>query len=441
MTPGARIGASIEILTDVFAKPERPADAVVGDAMRARKYVGGGDRRSIAERVYGVLRRRAQIEWWLERARSELGVTPRLRVFLDVLLSDGWNLSQLEHALDTGRYRPASLAQVERDVLRRLEGHTWDHPGQPRAVRLNIPEWIEPLFEAAFGDRFEPEVAALAKPASVDLRVNVLRAGRDEARAALANYEIESDATPLSPWGLRLKSRLSVVATQPFRDGMVEIQDEGSQIVGLLVDARPGMQVMDYCAGAGGKTLAIAARMENKGRIVACDVSTGRLERSAVRLRRAGVHNVERRPLDAEGRKWLKRNEAKFDRVLVDAPCTGTGTWRRNPDGRWTLSPLEIEELPPKQSEILEAAARLVKPGGRLIYATCSLLPVENEEQVAAFLAAHADFAALPARQVWAEAVGTPFPDAASSGAYLRLTPARHGTDGFFAAILERTAT
>ncbi|HEX2891989.1 RsmB/NOP family class I SAM-dependent RNA methyltransferase [Vineibacter terrae] len=440
MTPGARLATAIEILGEVLAHPGRPADAVVGDYLRQRKFIGGGDRRAISERVYGVLRRRAQIEWWLEHARHTGEVSPRMRVFADGVLTDGLIVERMEKTIDAGRYRPASLTDAERATLKRLEGHTLDHPAQSRATRLNVPAWVEPHLDTAFGATFEREVAALSEPAPVDLRVNPLKGGRAEARAALAEEGIEVHNTKLSPLGLRLKARASVVATQPFRDGLIEVQDEGSQLVGLLVGARPAMQVVDFCAGAGGKTLAIAASMENKGRVVACDVSAFRLERSAQRLRRAGVHNVERRTLDAEGRKWLKRHAGKFDRVLVDAPCTGIGTWRRNPDARWTLKPEDIAELPPKQGEILATAAKLVKPGGRLVYATCSLLPVENEAQVADFLAAHPDFAAVPIADAWQQNVGTAFPDGAASGDWLRLTPARHHTDGFFVAVLERKA-
>jgi 16S rRNA (cytosine967-C5)-methyltransferase len=438
MTPGARIATAIEILGEVLAHATRPADAVVGDYLRQRKFIGGGDRRAITERVYGILRRRAQIEWWLQRARHAGEVSPRMHVFADGVLNDGLVVDRMEKTIDAGRYRPASLTESERATLKRLEGHTLDHPAQSRATRLNIPEWIEPHLDAGFGTTFEREVAALGEPAPVDLRVNPIKGNREQARAALAEEGIESVPTKLSPLGLRLKVRASVVATQTFRDGLVEIQDEGSQLVGLLVGARPGMQVVDFCAGAGGKTLAIAASMENKGRVVACDVSDFRLERSGQRLRRAGIHNVERRTLDAEGRKWLKRHAGKFDRVLVDAPCTGIGTWRRNPDARWTLKPEDVAELPLKQSEILATAAKLVRPGGRLVYATCSLLPAENEERVTAFLAAHPDFAKVPVADAWKDAIGTQFPAGAMSDDCLRLTPARHHTDGFFVAILER---
>ena len=205
-------------------------------------------------------------------------------------------------------------------------------------MRLNVQEWVAPHLQEAYGEAWGREIAALEKPPPVDLRVNRLKATVAEAQAALAREGIETEPMRFAPNGLRLKRRLSVVAGEAFQNGLVEVQDEGSQLVAGLVDAQPGMQIADYCAGAGGKTLAIAAGMNNKGRVVAMDVYESRLDRSAQRLRRAGAHNVERRALDGDNRKWLKRQAGAFDRVLVDAPCTGTGTWRRNPDGRWTLA-------------------------------------------------------------------------------------------------------
>jgi 16S rRNA (cytosine967-C5)-methyltransferase len=237
--------------------------------------------------------------------------------------------------------------------------------------------------------------------------------------------------------GLRVWERIPLATLPSFREGLVEVQDEGSQIASLLADARPGMRVVDFCAGAGGKTLALAAGMKNRGHIVACDVSERRLERSAQRLRRAGVSNAERRVLSSARDKWVKRHAASFDRVFVDAPCTGTGTWRRNPDAKWRLTPNDVDELVALQSEILDSACRLVKPGGRLVYVTCSLLREEDEAQVERFLAAHRDFTLLPVPRVWKAAVGRASP---VEDEMLRLTPARHGTDGFFAAILERAA-
>jgi 16S rRNA (cytosine967-C5)-methyltransferase len=220
-----------------------------------------------------------------------------------------------------------------------------------------------------------------------------------------------------------------------FKEGLVEVQDEGSQIAALLVGAGPGMRVVDFCAGVGGKTLALAAGMENRGKLVACDVSARRLERAVRRLRRAGVNNVERRVLSGERDKWVKRHAGGFDRVLVDAPCLGTGTWRRNPDGKWRATPNDLAELVVRQHDILHSAARLVRRGGRLVYATCSLLREEDEAQAEAFLMAEPEFSLVPAARAWAETIGGPSP---GGERYLRLTPAQHGTDGFFVAIFDR---
>ena len=216
--------------------------------------------------------------------------------------------------------------------------------------------------------------------------------------------------------------------------GEVEIQDEGSQLVAALVEARPGDRVVDFCAGAGGKTLALATQMENRGHVIACDVSAGRLKRAVQRFRRAGLHNIETRLLTSETDQWVKRHKGGFDRVLVDAPCSGTGTWRRNPDARWRATEPGLSKLLAQQAAILASAARLVKPGGRLVYATCSMLPVENEVQIAAFLAAHPAFRVVPLRDTALPRIPSAHPD------YLSLTPARHGTDGFFAAVMRREA-
>jgi 16S rRNA (cytosine967-C5)-methyltransferase len=279
----------------------------------------------------------------------------------------------------------------------------------PDGVRLEVPDWL-------VGRIDEAELKALLEPAPLDLRANLLKATREEARSALAAEGLNAVPTPRSAWGLRLEGRQSVVAGPAFRAGLVEIQDEGSQLVAALVDARPGMRVADLCAGAGGKTLALAMMMQNRGQLVACDVSAARLEPAVRRLRRAGVHNVERHVLEP-GDKWLKRRPHSFDRVLVDAPCTGTGTWRRNPAARLRLRAVDLAELLPKQVAIFDQAASLVRSGGRLVYATCSLLAEENEDQVTAFLSRHSDFIQVDG---------------------LSLTPARDGTDGFFAAAMER---
>jgi 16S rRNA (cytosine967-C5)-methyltransferase len=436
VTPGGRVQAAIELLRAIDDARKAPADRIASAYFRDRRFVGSKDRAAIQGIVYDILRRRAQLDWWLARAGIE---TPgaRTRVMACLALVTGWSGEDIGAAFSGERHAPLPLSQVEQAALRRLAGGKLDHRGQPTWVRGNVPEWLAPALAEAFGDRLDAELRALLEPATVDLRVNALKATRDEALARLRSEGLTAEPTEYSPLGLRLVGRRPLGETGSFADGIVEVQDEGSQLVALLVGARPGMRVVDFCAGAGGKALAIAAGMENKGHVIACDVSQKRLEASAKRLRRAGVHNVERRLLADESDKWVKRHRRRFDRVLVDAPCTGIGTWRRNPDGRWSLDPADLEELVPKQARILASAARLVKPGGRLVYATCSLLPAENEAQIETFLAANPDFALVPIDRVWAEAIGGPSP---CDPPFLRLAPARHNTDGFFAAVMERMA-
>ncbi|HSK40784.1 MAG TPA: RsmB/NOP family class I SAM-dependent RNA methyltransferase, partial [Arenibaculum sp.] len=318
---------------------------------------------------------------------------------------------------------------------RALDTHTLDHPQIPEDVRAEVPAWAAGPLHEALGRHFAEEAEALREPAPLDLRVNSLKADRETVLRLLGDLGVEAEPTRWSPLGIRVKGRPPVSTSEPFRNGLIEIQDEGSQLVALLAGARPGHQVVDFCAGAGGKTLAMAAAMDNRGRVIACDVLAGRLKRAAERFRRAGLHNIETRALATERDPWVKRHKGRFDRVLVDAPCSGTGTWRRNPDSRWRPLGPGLCELVPTQHAILDSASRLVKPAGRLVYATCSLLPEENEKQVSAFLDAHPDFALVPMPEAWREAIGTEPP---GNGPWLSLTPARHGTDGFFCAVMER---
>ena len=431
MTPAARMAASIELLTEIDDKPRRPADAVANDFFRARRFIGSGDRRAVSDRVWRVLRARRRLAWWISRAGT--APTPRMSVAAS-LLTEGWTAAGVAQSYSGGQYGPAPLIAPEKDACRALEGRTLDHPAMPDAVRFELPDWLLPHLAARFGDDLAREMQAALDPAPLDLRANLLRATRDEARAALLAEGLDAAPTPLSPWGLRIEGRRAVTAGAAFQTGLVEIQDEGSQLVAAVVGAGPEMRVVDWCAGAGGKTLALAMLMRGRGQLVACDVSASRLEGAVRRLRRAGVQNAERH-LTAPGDKWLKRRAGTFDRVLVDAPCTGTGTWRRNPDARGRLREQDLAELVPKQAAILDDAARLARPGGRLIYATCSLLPEENEAQVAAFLHRNPAYRVLPLDQVWTLDGPTP-----CAGPYLSLTPLRHGTDGFFAAVLERRA-
>jgi 16S rRNA (cytosine967-C5)-methyltransferase len=286
-----------------------------------------------------------------------------------------------------------------------------------------------------FAETFLRECQALIPPAQIDLRVNTLKTTREAALAGLQASGIECWAGKYAPTAIRVKGRPAIMAHPLYKSGAIEIQDEGSQLVAYMLNPLPGQAVMDFCAGAGGKTLALGALMQNRGRVVAADVLASRLARAKDRFRRAGLQNVETRPLDEEAGKWLKRRAASFDRVLVDAPCSGVGTWRRNPDMRWRPLGPKLEELTALQADILARAAPLVKPGGRLAYATCSLLRAENEAIIEAFLTTHADFTLLPMDKIRAEVL----PEMKGiSGEYLRLTPSRHGTDGFFTAVLEK---
>jgi 16S rRNA (cytosine967-C5)-methyltransferase len=428
MNPAARIEAAIELL-EAVDNSGRPADATANDFFRARRFIGSGDRRAVSDRAWNVLRHRRRLTWWLER--SQALPTPRLLIAASLLL-EGWTLDGVEQSFSGGQFAAARLLPPERAALRGLEGRTPEHPAMPPSVRVEIPDWVFERLQARFGRDTEAELTALTTPAPLDLRVNLLKGTREEAQAGLLAEGIETTPTPYSPWGLRIPTRRALTTGPAFQSGLVEIQDEGSQLVAALVGAAPGMRVADWCAGAGGKTLAVAMTMKNRGHIVACDVHERRLEAAVKRLRRAGVHNVEQH-LIAAGDKWAKRQEKKFDRVLVDAPCTGCGTWRRNPDARARLTETDLQQLVVKQAAILDAAARLTKPGGRLIYATCSLLPAENEDQVHAFIQRHPDFTILPVADAWS------LPTApASDGPFLSLTPLRHDTDGFFGAVLQR---
>jgi 16S rRNA (cytosine967-C5)-methyltransferase len=410
VTPAARIASAIELLAEIASAEARPADAVANDYFRARRFIGSTDRRAISDRAWSVLRSHRRLSWHL--ANRE---TPRLLVAAS-LLFDRESFSTLADLFSGARFAPAPLDEAERAALRRLDGRQLDHVSMPDAIRYEIPDWLLPHLTSRFGTHLSAELTALLQPAPLDLRVNLLKGTRDQAIAALAAEGIETTPTPRSPWGLRIATRRAVTTGNAFRSGLVEIQDEGSQLVAAITDARPGMRVADYCAGAGGKTLALAMTMQNRGALIACDVSPARLDASVRRLRRAGVHNVERHLVEL-GDKWAKRRAGSFDRVLLDAPCTGTGAWRRNPDARLRLTEHDLVELIHKQREIIDRAAPLVRTGGRLVYATCSLLTEENEAQVNDFLARDPRFLEVEA---------------------LTLTPARDGTDGFFAAVLER---
>ncbi|MDE0810616.1 MAG: RsmB/NOP family class I SAM-dependent RNA methyltransferase [Alphaproteobacteria bacterium] len=437
MIPAARIAAVIDVLE--AAKREKVAsDRILSEFYRRRRYAGAKDRASINARVYGAVRRRIRLDWWLARYDTE--ATPRSRVLADLALSDARSIEEASALFDGSEHGPAALSETEQKLYGQLLGNPLEHPDAPVWVRCECPEWIANKLAPALGDQFESCLEALTCEASFDLRINpIITSDRESVRAALAKGELETEPTAYSPFGLRALARRRINGMKPFKHGVIEVQDEGAQLASLLVAAKPGMQVADFCAGAGGKTLLVGATMANKGRVLAMDVGADRLERAAPRIARAGLHNVERRVLKSEDDRFLKRWAKRFDRVLVDAPCTGVGTWRRTPEARMRYTESDLIDMIGLQDRILSSAARLTKPGGRLIYVTCSLLPEENEDRVNALLTRRGDYRVLPVAEVWLETVqalgGSECP---KSGNFLRLTPDQHGTDGFFVAILER---
>lgn len=430
MPSALSLPSTLDLLSDVESAA-RPADAVTSAFFRARRDIDERERGLMLELVYALLRHRARLGWWLEREGQ--GDSPRARLLVWLALAEGRTPAEIAGLFDGARSGPAALTATEQALLTRLRGAPLLHPDMPDTVRFECPPWALAPLQRRFGAAFAAEMDATLAPPPLDLRVNPVKTTREAALRGLKAQGLAAQVTPLSPLGLRIPERVSLARLGGLKTGEIEIQDEGSQLVALLVDARPKDRVVDFCAGAGGKTLAIAAQMQNKGHVAACDINEARLKRCAERLRQAGLHNVETRLLSSETDRWVKRHKGGYDRVLVDAPCSGTGTWRRNPDARWR-APAEdgLAALIALQARILASAARLVKPGGRLVYATCSMLPEENEAQVAAFLRANPAFHVLPLP------LAAPTLAGAAEGDYLSLTPARHGTDGFFAAVLQR---
>lgn len=428
MTPSDRLYLTLDLFAAVDGDG-RPVDAVTSGWFRDRRDLGDEDRGALLETLYSMLRHRGRLIWWLTRHGRE--ETPRNQVLAWLALVDRKTPDDVRRLLSRGG--DIALSKPEYNLLVKLQGGSMAHPEMPDTIRLECPDWAEPSLRRRFGDAFDAEMAATLVPPALDLRVNPIKTSREAMIAVLRKLGLPAEETALSPHGIRVPERFSLSRLKPLKTGELEIQDEGSQLVAQLVDAQPGDRVVDFCAGAGGKTLAMAAQMNNRGRIVACDISEGRLRRCGERLRNAGMHNTETRLLTSESDKWVKRHKLSFDRVLIDAPCSGTGTWRRNPDTRWRTPPENgLEALFQLQRRILASAARLVKPGGRLVYATCSMLPEENEAQVAAFVAAFPAFRVVPV----AEAM--PTLGAIAEGDFLSLTPLRHKTDGFFAAVLQR---
>ncbi len=418
MHPNALLELATELLHRVL-QLQHPADGVVSDFFRQHRALGSRERHTLAETTYAVLRQRPLFQ---HLAQSGKGEIERRLVALAWQGNDG--------------FLRAALSETEQQWLQQVSAV--DRSALPEKLRHNLPEWLADILKPALGDEFWPLVESMSAAAPLDLRVNTFKAKREAVQAAFKAEGIEALPTPYSPLGLRIDGKPALHKLDVFMRGDVEVQDEGSQLLALMLGAKRGEMVMDFCAGAGGKTLALGAEMRNTGRLYALDTSGHRLASLKPRLARSGLSNVFPAQIAHERDDRIKRLAGKLDRVLVDAPCSGLGTLRRNPDLKWRQTPQAVEELRVKQAAILASAARLLKPGGRLVYATCSLLELENEEIARHFTAEHErDFQVLPALEALTRAhVG----DAESlvRGDFMRLWPHRHGTDGFFAAVWER---
>jgi 16S rRNA (cytosine967-C5)-methyltransferase len=404
------------LLSELLRSPF-PADQVVSHYFRQHRELGHADRGFVAEAVFAVLRRKRSLS-----ARCADEVTSRRLLLAALACLQGMNRRELEGVLSESEGK--WLAQAKAVKMEEL----------PPAVRLDLPDWLYAEFSAQFGaDEVVQLAAGLNQPAPLDLRVNSLKASRQGVLARLLADGLVAESCTYSPLGIRLAGKPALSKHPLFIDGSIEVQDEGSQLLGFLLQPKRGEMVADFCAGAGGKTLLLGALMRSQGRLYAFDVAERRLARLKPRLARSGLSNVHPVRIESERDTRIRRLAGKVDRVLVDAPCSGLGTLRRNPDMKWRQTPASVAELSAQQAAILAAAASLVKPGGRLVYATCSLLEAENEVVVQAFLERHPEFSACSAQEVLARQE-----IAIDIGERLRLFPHRHGTDAFYAAVMER---
>jgi 16S rRNA (cytosine967-C5)-methyltransferase len=427
MRPGARILAAAEVLTEVIDR-HRPTAMALADWGKAHRFAGSGDRNAIGGLVYDALRRRLSIGWAMNEETAltlAIGTAPNALAMTP---------EEVAAACDGSQHSPQPLTEAQ------IAGLTRGLTDAPEHVQADVPEWLWPSFQKTFGDRAVEQGRKLAERAATDLRVNSLKSTQEKVLKALRDYRAQP--TALSPVGVRIPAASgpqrtpNLQAEAAYQAGWFEVQDEGSQIAALMAEAGPRLQVLDLCAGAGGKTLAMAAQMQNTGQIYAYDEDRTRLKPIFDRLKRAGARNVQ--VLRAGDREALDALGARFDLVLVDAPCTGTGVWRRRPEAKWKLRAEALVQRQHEQDEVLAMAARYVKPGGRIVYVTCSLLPEENTSSVERFLAAHGRFTSMPWADIWrARLSGEPPRSADGRDDGLLLTPADHATDGFYVAVLK----
>jgi 16S rRNA (cytosine967-C5)-methyltransferase len=422
MHPKALLDACAELVR-LTLRFDHPADAIVSRFFRDNRGLGPRERATLAETVYTVLRKKQLFD---HLAPSGSGPKERRLAILGFY--------------GPGDFLRSALTDQEKNWLDQCEKVKPEDLMERH--RHNLPEWLVQPLKDQLGDQFWPLTESLNLGAGLDLRVNDFKAKRQDVQKDLAKAGIKATPTPFSPWGLRIAGKPALNKSEGFLGGNFEIQDEGSQLLALLVDAKRGEMVVDFCAGAGGKTLALGAAMRSTGRLYAFDTSAHRLDALKPRLARSGLSNVHPAAIAHERDERIKRLSGKIDRVLVDAPCTGLGTLRRNPDLKWRQNLQSVEEMAVKQAAILESASRLVKPGGRLVYATCSFLQQENENIATGFSQAHADFQPVAVGQVLADLKVEGVSSLCSGGAdeqlYLRLWPHIHHTDGFFAAIWQK---
>ena len=432
MIPAARLSAAIELIEAIDAQ-RVPAAKALKEWGTAHRYAGSGDRAAISGLIWDVLRRRASSAWIMESD------TARARVLGMLKLERGMDADAIAALCDGGRFAPEPLSESERGAL--TSRTLTDAPSH---VAGDYPEWLDGDLAKVFGDDRVAEATAMASRAPLDLRVNTLKATREKMLPSLAH--LGAQPTRWSPIGLRIElgadaRNPGIHAEEDFIKGAIEVQDEGSQLAALLSAAKPGEQVIDLCAGAGGKTLALAAMMQGKGRLIATDHDKRQLAPIYERLSRAGVHNCDVRTPKGPN-DTLSDIYASADLVLIDAPCTGTGTWRRNPDAKWRMRPGALEVRLKDQVTVLDRAAALAKPGGRISYITCSVLPQENGEQIRAFLGRHPEFSVVPPEQtaavLWDKAEDFAAAALQSPEGWL-MTPRRTGTDGFFVSVLRRS--
>jgi 16S rRNA (cytosine967-C5)-methyltransferase len=445
MTPAARLSAAMEVIADIEAR-RRPAGDALKDWGLTHRFAGSSDRAAIAGLVYDALRRKASSAWLMGEASPRAAILGMLR------RERGLDVTEIAALCSGARFAPAPLTEAEQKALAR-EGLD----GAPPAVAGDYPDWLDPHFARVFGDERAAQGAALASRAPLDLRVNTLKAEREEVLQKLAH--LGAEPTRWSPHGLRIKlgadAKSPAIHAEPcFRKGEIEIQDEGSQLAALFALAKPGEQVLDLAAGAGGKTLALAAAMENRGQIYATDIDKRQLAPIHERIARAGARNIQVRtprgpppvpsPASGGGSGWGQIGDlaGRIDCVLIDAPCTGTGTWRRSPDAKWRVRPGALAERVKQQAMLLDGAADLVETGGRIVYVTCSVLAEENGDQIQEFLSRRGDFASVPPAEIVAAALGERamlFCRAARlAGEGLLMTPLSTDTDGFYVAVMRK---